>query len=135
MYLIDTNVLSELRKKKPHGAVAAWIEKARAEDLHIPAVALGELQDGVELTRQQDPQKAGEIERWIDRIMLTFAVIPMDGAAFREWARLMAGKSDDLAADAMIAATARVHGMVVATRNVKDFARLNVQVFNPFSGK
>ncbi len=57
----------------------------------------------------------------------------MDGAIFREWARLMDGKSDQLAADAMIAATARLHGLVVATRNVKDFAKFKVQVFNPFS--
>ena len=59
----------------------------------------------------------------------------MDGATFREWARLMAGRSDDLSGDAMIAATARIHGMVIATRNVKDFARFGVQVFNPFTGK
>jgi toxin FitB len=135
MYLLDTNVISELRKKKPHGAVIAWFNKIRAEDIHIPAIVLGELQDGVELTRQQDPLKASEIERWIDRIMLTFAVIPMDGPLFREWARLMAGKSDDLDADAMIAATARIHQLVVVTRNVKDFAKFHVGVFNPFSGK
>jgi hypothetical protein len=135
MYLLDTNIISELRKQKPHGAVTAWFDKALAEDIRIPAVALGELQNGVELTRRQDPQKASEIEQWIDRIVLSFAVIPMDGADFREWARLMHGKSDDLSADAMIAATARIHGMVVVSRNVKDFARFGVQVFNPFSGK
>lgn len=135
MYLLDTNVISELRKRKPHGAVSEWFGTARAEDIQIPAVALGELQDGVELTRLQDPQKASEIERWIDRIMLTFTVIPMDGPIFREWARLMPGRSDDLSGDAMIAATARIHGMVIATRNAKDFASFGVKVFNPFTGK
>lgn len=135
MFLLDTNVISELRKPKPHGAVLAWFDSIAEHDIHIPAVAIAELQDGVELTRRQNPQKAAEIERWIDRIQLSFAVLPMDGAMFREWARMMAGKSDDLAADGMIAVTARMHRLIVATRNVKDFKNFNVQVFNPFSSR
>jgi len=134
-FLLDTNVISELRKRKPHGAVSQWFDATRAEDIKIPAVALGELQNGMELTRLQDPEKASEIEQWIDRIMLTFSVISMNGATFREWARLMAGKSDDLSGDAMIAATSRVHGMVIVTRNVNDFANFGVRVFNPFTAK
>jgi len=135
MYLLDTNVISELRKKKPHGAVTAWLEMARAEDIRIPAVVFGEMQYGVELTRRQDPQKAAEIERWIDRITLAFVIVPMDAATFREWARLMHSRSDDLTADAMIAATARIHNMVVVTRNVNDFASFGVRVLDPFSSK
>jgi predicted nucleic acid-binding protein len=88
MYLLDTNVISELRKKKPHGAVAAWLENTPAQDIYIPAVAIGELQHGVELTRQQDSQKASEIEQWIDRTVLSYSVISMEGADFREWASL-----------------------------------------------
>lgn len=65
--------------------------------------------------------------------MSYYAILPADGVIFREWARLMHGKSDDLSADAMIAAIARMHGMVIATRNVKDFASFGVQVFNPFA--
>ena len=135
MYLLDTNVISELRKRKPHGAVSAWIESLRDQDIKIPAVAIAELQDGAEITRRQDRAKAIELELWIDRVMATFVVLPMDGSMFRDWARLMSGKPDDLAADAMIAATARAHGLTVATRNVKDFAQFDVQVFNPFSNK
>jgi predicted nucleic acid-binding protein len=134
-YLLDTNVISELRKRKPHGAVTAWIESLRDQDIRIPAVAIAELQDGAEITRRQDRAKATELEQWIDRVMATFVVLPMDGSMFRDWARLMSGKPDDLAADAMIAATARTHRLIVATRNVKDFASFGVQVFNPFSGK
>lgn len=134
MYLLNTNVISELRKNKPHGAVSAWFAAVSSEEILIPAVVIGELQAGVEKTRIQDQLKAIEIERWIDRILRAFVVIDMDGSAFREWARLMAGKSDDLSADAMIAATARIHHLVVVTRNVNDFANFDVQVFNPFTG-
>jgi toxin FitB len=135
MYLLDTNVISELRKNKPHGAVQSWFASVAARDIQIPAVAVGELQDGVELTRSQDRLKAAEIERWIDRIVRTFVVMPMDGDSFRETARLMVGKSDELFEDAMIAATARIHKLAVVTRNVKDFTIFGVQVFNPFTYK
>ncbi len=135
MYLLDTNVISELRKIKPHGAVRSWFASVAARDIQIPAVAVGELQDGVELTRLQDRLKAAEIERWIDRIVRTFVVIPMDGDSFRETARLMAGKPDDLFEDAMIAATARIHRLVVVTRNMKHFTIFGVEAFNPFTYK
>ncbi|HUA91381.1 MAG TPA: type II toxin-antitoxin system VapC family toxin [Terracidiphilus sp.] len=135
MYLLDTNVISELRKNKPHGAVQSWFASVAARDIQIPAVAVGELQDGIELTRLQDPLKAAEIERWIDRIVRTFVVVSMDGDSFRETARLMAGKPDDLFEDAMIAATAQIHKLIVVTRNTKDFTIFGSQVFNPFTYK
>ena len=133
MYLLDTNVISELRKAKPHGAVLAWFHAVRPDEIAIPAVVIGEIQDGAEITRKQDQQKAAEIEAWLDYVMANFTVLPMDGPMFREWARLMAGKPDDLSGDAMIAATARLHRLIVVTRNVKDFEDLGVEVFNPFA--
>jgi predicted nucleic acid-binding protein len=133
MFLLDTNVISELRKNKPHGAVLEWFDSVRAQDIAIPAAVIGELQEGVELTRRQNPQKAVEIERWIDRIMLTFAVVPIDGDTMREWVRMMVGKSPNLSEDVMIAATARLHRSIVVTRNVKDFEGLGVEVLNPFA--
>jgi len=133
VYLLDTNVISELRKTKPHGAVLAWFHAVRPDEIAIPAVVIGEIQDGAEITRKQDPAKATEIEAWLDYVLANFTVLPMDGPMFREWARLMASKPDDLSGDAMIAATARLHRLIVATRNVKDFEDFDVKVFNPFA--
>ena len=133
-YLLDTNVVSELRKQRPHGAVLAWLQSQDEADLHLSAVTLGEIQAGIELTREQDPSKADEIEAWLALVAQAYQVLPMDAAAFRAWARLMHRKSDTLYEDAMIAATAQVHGLTVATRNVADFKALGVAVFNPFGG-
>ena len=93
---------------------------------------LGEIQAGIELTREQDPLKAAEIEAWLARLTDSLQVLPMDGAAFRAWARLMHRKSDTLYEDAMIAATAQLHRLTVVTRNVADFGALGVPVLNPF---
>ncbi len=131
-YLLDTNVVSELRKRRPHGAVLAWMDSLRPEQIFLSAVTIGELQTGVELTRKNDPAKAAEIENWLTVTEGLFSVLPMDTACFREWGRLKAGKSSDLIEDAMIAATARVHGLQVATRNERDFRAFQSHTFNPF---
>lgn len=132
MYLLDTNVVSELRKPRPHGAVLAWLESVDDAQLFLAAVTLGEIQAGVELTREQDTQKAIEIEAWLQLVADSYNVLSMDAAAFRTWAKLMHRKSDTLYEDALIAATARVHGLTIVTRNVADFKALGVEVFNPF---
>jgi predicted nucleic acid-binding protein len=131
-YLLDTNIISEVRKPKPHGGVLAWVEGLREDQLYISAVTMGELQRGVERPRSQDKTKAQGIESWLDQLERTSNVLPMDAACFREWARLMEGKSEHLIEDAMIAATARVHGLKVATRNENDFELLGVDLVNPF---
>ena len=96
MYLLDTNVMSKLRRPKPHGAVVAWLRSVEASQLHLSAVTLGEIQAGIEITREHDAELASEIEIWADQIAETWNVLPMDGAAFRLWAKLMHGKSPDL---------------------------------------
>lgn len=131
-YLLDTNIVSELRRPKPHGAVVAWLKTLRPEQIFLSAVTIGELQAGVDLTRKNDAAKALEIETWLKSVEVSFPALPMDAACFREWARLMAGKPPQLIEDAMIAATARVHGLEVATRNQRDFRHLQVKAFNPF---
>jgi predicted nucleic acid-binding protein len=132
-YLLDTNVVSELRRPRPHGGVVAWLESLDDSQLYVSAVTLGEIQAGIELTREQDPDKAKALEAWLELVAGAYNVLPMDAVAFRAWARLMHRKSDTLYEDAMIAATAKVHGLRVATRNVADFQALGVDVFNPFA--
>ncbi len=135
MYLLDTNVVSELRRQKPHGAVIAWLSSAADENLHLSAMTIGELQAGVEITRKQDPAKAEEIETWLEHVAATYNILPMDARAFRRWAKLMHRQGDELIEDAMIAATALTHDLVVVTRNVRDFERLGVRTLNPFEWK
>lgn len=132
MYLLDTNVISELRRPRPHPAVVRWLEGVADHDLHLSAVTLGELQAGVEITREQDPEKAAQIESWIDQVAQTWNVLSLDGKTFRIWAKLMHRRSEDLLADALIAATAILHHLVVVTRNVRDFTPLGVETLNPF---
>lgn len=133
MYLLDTNVVSELRKQRPHGGVVAWLDSMDDAQLFLSAVTVGEIQAGIELTREQDPEKANEIEAWLELLAGVYNVLPMDAATFRAWARLMHRKSDTLYEDAMIAATAQVHRLTVVTRNVADFQALGFEVFNPFA--
>ena len=135
MYLLDTNIVSELRRVRPHGAVVAWLRNVRDEDLHVSAVTIGELRSGIEITREQDEAKAAEIEAWLEQVAAAYNVISMDARAFRAWARLMHRRSDDLIEDAMIAATAVVHNLTVVTRNVRDFAEFSVPTLNPFGTK
>jgi predicted nucleic acid-binding protein len=132
MYLLDTNVVSELRKPKPHGAVMQWMREVSDAELHISAVTIGEIQAGIELTREQDEPKATELEQWLELVSGSFNVVPMDAAAFRVWARLMHRAPDTLYEAAMIAATAKVHKFAVVTRNVTDFKDFGVRVVNPF---
>jgi toxin FitB len=131
-YLLDTNVVSELRKPRPHGAVVAWVNDQQNEQLFLSAVTLGELQGGIERTRRQDPVKARQIELWADQVASSFQVLPMDAVCFREWGRIIDRRPNELLEDAMLAATARVHHLIVATRNEADFKRLDVRILNPF---
>ncbi len=132
MFLLDTNIVSELRKIRPHGAVVAWIESVPDADLHLSAVTLGEIQAGIEITRDQDVINAAEIEAWADQAAATYNVLPIDAATFRVCAKLMHRQSNTVYEDAMIAATAIAHKLTVVTRNTRDFERFNVPLFNPF---
>jgi len=131
-FLLDTNILSEVRKPKPHGGVLAWFTAYSSVGFATPAIALFELQMGAEKLRQQDPLRAAAFDFWVGRIAGGSNVLPFDAAAARETARLLQKRPMVLMADAMIAATARVHGLTVATRNTKDFEQFGVELVNPF---
>ena len=131
-FLLNTNVISEIRKPRPHGGVVAWFNDHEQHQFFVSAVSVGEIQRGIERTRRHREGKAAEIQAWLERIIVSSQVLPMDAYCFREWAWLMEEGPEELSEDAMIAATARVHGLVVATRNERDFRNFKVQVVNPF---
>jgi len=132
MYLLDTNVISELRRVRPHGAVLTWMQEVADDDLHVSAASLGEIQAGIEITRERDAAKALEIEAWLEEVAGTYNILPMDGRTFRVWARLMHKKPQQLLEDGMIAAAAVVNNLIVVTRDIRDFQALGVRTLNPF---
>ncbi|MCC7046208.1 MAG: type II toxin-antitoxin system VapC family toxin [Alphaproteobacteria bacterium] len=134
-YLLDTNVVSELRRERPHGGVLAWLNGVGEHQIAISSVTCGEIQRGIEITRGQNPQKADEIERWLSEILAIHYFIAMDEACFRKWAQLMHSRPKEKILDGMIAATALVHRLTVATRDVQDFKALGVATINPWEAQ
>ena len=126
MYLLDTNVVSELRRPKPHGAVLAWLASVDEQTLFLSSFSLGEIQRGIEITRRQDAAKAQSMELWLDQLADSLEVLNLDVVVMREWARMMQKRSHTLSEDALLAATARVHGLQMVTRNTADFEVLGV---------
>ena len=132
MYLLDTNIISELRKPKPHGAVLEWYKNIADEDLYISAVSIGEIQAGIELTREQDKKKTESLELWLQDIANAHNILPMTSTTFILWAKLMHTQSNTVREDAMIAATAIEKKLTIVTRNTKDFRRFKITLLNPF---
>ena len=136
MFLLDTNVISELRKPKPHGAVVVWLKLQQSDTLFVSAMTIAEIQQGIELTRVQDAERADVLESWLVHELLPSAqVLPMDADVARTWAKLMHKRSSTLFEDALIAATALTHRLVVVTRNVRDFKALGVDCVDLFANK
>ena len=134
MFLLDTNIVSELRRVRPHPAVVEWVRSAPEASLRVSAATLGDIQRGIEILRERDAAKADEIEAWADQLEGAYAVLPADAAVFRRHARLMRCQPTPSYEDALIAATALVFDLTVATRNVADFDGLGVRVLDPFGG-
>ncbi len=134
MFLLDTNVISEIRKgARCDRNVAAWYGSTEGRDLYLSVLVTGEIRRGIEQVRPRDPERAGVFERWLASIDIAFAgrILAVDRAVADEWGRLSAIRTVPVP-DALLAATASVHGMTLATRNEVDVAGLGVTVLNPF---
>jgi predicted nucleic acid-binding protein len=133
-FLLDTNVISELRKgARADCNVTAWFQSLNDGDLYLSALVLGEIRKGIELLRRRDVLQATALDGWLNRIIVEFAdrILPVDRLVADEWGRIAALRSIP-PIDALLAATAKVHGMILATRNETDFATTGVPLLNPF---
>ena len=133
MYLLDTNVLSALRRPERHPAPSLWLKDQRASDVYLSVVTLREMERGIVRQTTLDPGFAADLAQWFERTLAWFAdrILPIDVATARRWGRLSAsiGNQD---VDLLIAATALEHGLTVVTRNVRHFEPAGVRVLNPF---
>ena len=136
MYLLDTNVLSALRRPDRHPAPTSWLTDQRSSDIYLSVVTLGEIERGIALQIHRAPDFARDLAQWHERTLAWFAdrILPVDVATARRWGRLSAaiGNQD---VDLLIAATALEHGLTVVTRNVRHFEPTGVRVINPFDSE
>jgi len=133
MFLIDTVVISELRKSRPSPTVIRWFRSQRDSDLFLSVVTLGEIERGIEKQRRVDPAFSTELEGWLESLagMYGDRVLPVSTAIARRWGVLTAQHGNE-SIDLLIAATALCHGLKVVSRNVKHFAPLGIDVIDPF---
>lgn len=133
MFLIDTMVLSELRKKQRNSRVLEWLERQRSADLFVSVISIGEIERGISLQRAKNPRLAENIAAWLDWMLSIYSdrLLPFDLRAARRWGELSAADGNQ-SVDLMIAATALERGLTVVTRNVSGFASTGVAIVNPF---
>ena len=133
MYLLDTMVISELRKRRRRPGLVAWITSIAEANLFLSAVTIGEIELGIESQRRRNPQYATELESWLESVVRVYAdrILPLDIAAARRWGRL-AARIGNKGLDLAIAATALERGLTVVTRDVAHFQPTGVDVLNPF---
>lgn len=133
-YLLDTNVVSELRRRRPDSGVLTWFGSARAEDLRLSVLVIGEIRQGVELLAHRDADQAAAYEKWLVNLHDVYGdrIVPVTADVADVWGRL--NVPDRLpVVDGLLAATAMVHGWTLVTRNTADVARTGVRLLNPFS--
>ncbi len=133
MYLLDTNVVSALRRPDRHPAPTAWLKDQRPSDLYMSVVTIAEIERGIARQISQDSTFARELAAWLERTLAGFAdrLLGIDVPTARRWSRLSASLSHN-DADLLIAATALEHGLTVVTRNLRHFEPTGVPVLNPF---
>jgi toxin FitB len=132
-YLLDTNVLSEVRRPRGDEMVKRWISSASAADLYLSVLVVGEIRRGIERLKRRDPHGAEVYETWLGTVLLDYAdrVLPVDAEIAEEWGRMSVPDSIPVV-DGLMAATAKVRGMTFVTRNTADVERTGVRVLNPF---
>jgi len=134
VFLLDTVVISELRRRGRDPGVVAWLSEQNSDDLYLSVISLGEIERGIVIKQKVDAVFARRLQGWLEGLLLLYGqrILPVDGAIARRWGQLSAEIGHD-GADLMIAATALEHGLQVVTRNVRHFIPTGVQVLNPFS--
>lgn len=133
-FLLDTNVLSEVgRGTLCHPSVRAWYEEVDADDLRLSVLVVGEIRRGIERLRGREEDRAARLDAWLDSVVRAFAerVLPVDRRVAEEWGRMSAARTVPVV-DGLLAATARVHGLTLVTRNVADVRDLGASLWNPF---
>ncbi|MFM9886541.1 MAG: type II toxin-antitoxin system VapC family toxin [Burkholderiales bacterium] len=134
MFLLDTEVIFELRKQRPNAGVVRWVSKQQDNQLHLSVVMLGEIERAIEQRRKADAEFSEKLAAWLESLMRLYAdrLVPITPSVARRWGRLSAQLEHE-GADLLIAATALTHGLTVVTRNVSDFEPTGVNVINPYS--
>ena len=135
MYLIDTKVLSALRKKERDPNLVSWMVGRRTADLYLSVASIGEVERGIAQQEGRDPAFARALSLWLDSVLALYGshILPVDVASARRWGRLSDALGHE-SADLLIAATALEHGLTVVTRNVRHFEPTGVSVVDPFVG-
>lgn len=133
-YLIDTNIISEVRKgARCNSRVAAWYASIDDADLYLSVLVLGEIRKSIELARRRDPENAGRLEAWLTEVVAAFGarILVVDQAVSDEWGRMNAIRPLPVI-DSLLAATVKVHGVTLVTRNDRDVQGVGARVLNPF---
>ena len=133
-YLLDTNVISELRKKnRCHPGVKNWYSGVKEEDIYLSVLVIGEIRCAIELIRRRDPNAAFHLETWLQKVIQEHnaRIFPITQEIAEAWGRMNVPNPIPTV-DGLLAATAKVHGCILVTRNTKDIQQCNIQYYNPF---